>query len=244
MIDRLGTSMQAQWLRHEVLANNLANGSTAGFKRDDVAYPAAPLPVPMPLPGLAPAPNPLTSVTDPVGWTDFSQGPIRGTGRALDAALSGSGFFVVDTPAGPRYTRGGSFEVARDGTLSLPGLGPVLGERGAIAVRSADVTISPDGQVRDGDRVVDRLRVVDFPRPYRLVKEAGGLFAPVDPGAQPQPAEGTDVIGGSLEASNVDAVRTMVSIIELHRLYETYQRMIQAADETDGQAVNEIGRVS
>jgi flagellar basal-body rod protein FlgG len=244
MIDRLGTGMQAQWLRHEVLANNLANVSTSGFKRDDVAYPAALLPLPMPLPGLAAAPNPLTTVTDPVGWTDFSQGPIRTTGRSLDVALSGSGFLVVDTPAGPRYTRGGSLEVSRDGTLSLPGLGQVAGESGAIAVRSNDVTISPDGQVRDGDRVVGRLRIVDFPQPYRLVKEAGGLFAPVDPRVEPQPAEGTDVVGGALEASNVDAVRTMVSIIELHRLYEAYQRMIQAADETDGQAVNEIGRVS
>jgi flagellar basal-body rod protein FlgG len=243
MIDGLGAAMQAQWLRHEVLANNLANVSTPGFKRDDVAFPAGALPIPMPLPGFSPAPNPLNLVADPTGWTDHSQGPIRTTGRALDVALSGSGFLVIDTPAGPRYTRNGSLEVLRDGTLGLPGIGPVLGERGAIAVRTADVTISPDGQVSEGGRPIDRLRMVDFPRPYPLAKEAGGLFAPLDPRAEARPAEGLDVIGGALESSNVNVVQAMVAMIELHRLFEASQRVIQANDETDGQSVNEIGRV-
>jgi flagellar basal-body rod protein FlgG len=243
MIDGIGMAMQAQWLRHEVLANNLANISTAGFKRDEIAFPAAVLPLPMPLPGLSPAPNPVGMVTDPIGWTDFSQGPIRSTGRALDVAISGPGFLVVDTPAGPRYTRNGALEIMRDGTLGLPGLGPVLGERGAIVVKSADVTISPDGQVTDGGNALDRLRVVDLDTPYRLVKEAGGLLATIDPEARPRPAEGHQVVGGALETSNVDAVKTMVAMIELHRLYEACQRVIQAGDETDGEAVNDIGRV-
>jgi flagellar basal body rod protein FlgG len=243
MIEGVGTSMHAQWLRHEVLANNLANASTAGFKQDEVAFPTPAWTPSLVTRGLVPLPLRTGPLVDLVGWTDFSQGAIRPTGRNLDVALSGPGFLVVDTPAGPRYTRSGALDVTRDGTLVLPGAGPVLGERGPLTVRSTDVTIGRDGEVRDAGRPVGRLRVVDFDAPGAIRKEGASLFAPVDPRAEPGAAQGVDVVGGALENANVNAVGTMVAMIELHRLYEACQRVVQAADETDAKAVNEIGRV-
>jgi flagellar basal-body rod protein FlgF len=243
MIERLGAGMHAQWLRQEVLANNLANASTPGFKADDLAFePNGPLSLPIGPPGM-PLPAPPSQPQAQVQWTDFSQGSVITTGRALDVALNGPGFFVVDTPEGLRYTRAGSLSVATDGTLLGPGGAPIQGERGAIQVHSADVTVSETGEVRDGGQPVGTLRVVDFPRPYVLLKQGPGLFAPGSPDMEPAPARGWQLASGAVEGSNVSSVRTMVGMIELHRLYEAYQRVIQAADETSRQAANEIGRV-
>jgi flagellar basal-body rod protein FlgG len=243
MIERLGAGMQAQWLRQEVLANNLANVSTAGFKADDLAFePNGPLSLPISPPGI-PIPAPPSQPQGQLQWTDFSQGPVITTGRNLDVALSGPGFFVVDTPDGPRYTRAGSLSVGTDGTLLGPGGAPIQGERGSIQVHSADVSISETGEVRDGGRPVGTLRVVDFPRPYVLLKQGQGLFVPGRQDMEPAPARGFELASGAVEGSNVSSVRTMVGMIELHRLYEAYQRVIQAADETNRQAANDIGRV-
>jgi flagellar basal-body rod protein FlgG len=241
MIDSVGAAMQAQWHRHEVLANNLANLSTAGFKRDDIALTSSALPGTAAQPALVPAP-PLPPAQSQF-WTDFAPGNLRETGRPLDVALNGRGFLVVQTAAGPRYTRSGGLDVARDGTLVLPGVGPVLGERGAVPVRGERLSISPQGEVRDGDRVVDRLRVVDFASPAVLRKQGQGLFALGGPRVEPTPVTDPAVVGGALESSNVDPVGTMVAMIEVHRLYEAYQRVVQAADETDGRAVNDVGSV-
>lgn len=240
MIDRLGTGMLAQWLRHEVLANNLANASTPGFKRDDLVF-EVPVPVMSALVGGRPLALPGARIQAP--WTDFSPGPIQPTGRGLDVALGGPGFLVVDTPAGPRYTRHGALAVDPEGYLALTTGERVRGERGPIQVGGSDPTIGEDGVVLADRRVVDRLQVVDFPRPYRLVKLGGNLFGPAGADLEPEPATGAVITPGALEAANVGAVHAMVGMIELHRTFEAYQRAIQAIDETDRQAASEIGRV-
>lgn len=237
MIDEIGAGMHALWVRQEMLANNLANVSTPGFKRDDLVLPPVWRPAVFPPLGFRPLP------LAPLPWTDFSPGPLRETGRPLDVAVEGKGFLVVETPAGPRYTRAGALEVSAEGVLVVPGAGPVLGSRGPIPVRSAQVTISERGDVEDNGVPVDRLRVVEFEEPYPLRKEGSGLFAAVDPTAQPALVEGPVVRSGWLESSNVGAVQSMVSLIEVHRLWEAYARVIQAADETNARAVNDIGRV-
>src|SRR5688572_25581190 len=153
MIDALVQGMQAQWHRHEVLANNLANISTPGFKRDDLVIVPAGVPAPA---GAAPLPGADATVTH---WIDLSQGPVRETGRDLDAALSGPGFFVVETPGGERYTRAGGFDVGADGSLVTSGGLRVLGEKGPINVRGGRVTIAENGEVRADGRTLDTLRV-------------------------------------------------------------------------------------
>jgi len=233
----LGVRMQAQWQRHEILANNLANVSTTGFKQDDLVL------VPNTA-GIGGADAGLPAqMPQAVPWTDFSQGPIQVTGRSLDVALSGPGFLVVDTPRGPRFTRSGALEVNRDGVLALADGSPVLGERGPVRIRSPRVVVTESGEVQEDGRSLDTLKIVGFPRPYRLIKEGGGLFAPADAAVVPEPASGSQVVPGALEGSNVSMVGTMVSMIELLRAYEAYQRAIQAVDEIDRRAVNEIGRI-
>lgn len=236
MIEALVQGMQAQWHRHEVLANNLANVSTNGFKRDDLLIVPAGAPVPV---GSTVLPGGETTVKP---WTDFSQGPIRETGRNLDVALNGSGFLVVETPAGERYTRSGALDVSSAGFLVTSTGQNVLGEKGPIAIRSGRVTIGDKGEVQDDGRTVDTLRVVDFPAGAPLLKEGGGLLAATDPGAA-TPATNAQVISGSLEGANVNSVEAMVNIIEVLRTYESYQRAIQAIDEVDRHAANDLGRV-
>jgi flagellar basal-body rod protein FlgF len=239
----LGVGMRVQWLRHEILANNLANVSTPGFKQDDLdIVPAIPPP-----PGFASPPTPWPAAgTDSqpvVAWTDFSQGPLRDTGRTLDVALSGPGFFEIETPRGVRYTRAGAFVLDGQGALTTADGWAVLGQRGPIVLPSERVQISETGEVKAGSQVVDALRIVDFPRPYPLSKEGQGLFALAE-GVTPQAATGYRVVHGALEESNVSAVGTMVRMIEILRTYEAHQRAIQTVDEIDRQAVNEIGRLT
>lgn len=239
-IESLVQHMQFQWQRHEILANNLANTSTPGFKRDDLAI------VPD---AVAAATRSANVLALPAGgsllqWTDFSQGFVQGTDRALDAAINGPGFFVVETPAGPRYTRAGSFNVRNDGVLVGASGTPVLGRSGPITIASGKVSIGAGGEVLDDGRLVDTLRVVDFPRPYRFVKEGQGLFAPVDPAVQPDAATGYEIAGGALEASNVGTVQMMVTMIDVLRTYEAAQRAMQAVEEANQHATSDIGKVS
>jgi flagellar basal-body rod protein FlgF len=219
-----------------VLANNLANVSTAGFKQDNLTLKEG-------------ASEPGSAGTVAGGahnithWTDFSQGAIHETERPLDVALTGSGFFVVQTPAGPRYTRAGALSVNAQGNLVSAGGFQVLGVGGPITVRSSKIVIGPQGDVQDDGQTVDTLRVVDFPKPYALIKESRGLFVPADVKVAPEAATDYQVIGGALEESNVSAVRTMVEMIDMLRKYETAQRAIQAEDDAARYASNDMGRL-
>ena len=239
-IEALVQSMQFQWQRHEILANNLANVSTTAFKRDDLAI----------------VPDNVARVTNSAGvfalpsggallqWTDFSQGFVQGTGRSLDAAINGPGFFMIETPAGPRYTRSGVFNVRPDGVLVGTGGMPVLGRVGVITLTSSNVNIAAGGEVIENGRVVDTLRVVDFPKPYRFLKEGEGIYAAVDLSVEPVEAQGFEITGGALEASNVGTVQMMVTMIDVLRTYESSLRALQSIEETNKQATSEIGKVS
>jgi flagellar basal-body rod protein FlgF len=239
-IEGLVQHMQYQWQRHEILANNLANVSTPGFKRDDLAM------VPDSVAASARGANMLAL---PAGgsllqWTEHAQGFIQGTGRSLDAAINGSGFFVVETQAGPRYTRAGAFNVGQNGILVTSTGLPVLGKNGPITISSSKVNIGPGGEVNDNGRIVDTLRVVDFPKPYQFQKQGQGLFVPVDTTTEPAPAKGFEVTGAALEASNVGTVQTMVAMVDVLRTYEAAQRAMQAVEEANKQATSDIGKVS
>ena len=234
MIPALSSHMQVQWLRQELLANNLANASTSGYKQDDLVIftPASP--------DGAPPPSEPHIVTP---WTDFGQSSIRDTGRELDVAIDGPGFLVVQTPRGVRYTRSGALTVNRDGNLVTESGYPVLGEGGPITLRSSRPNINSKGEVQDGGQVVDTLRVVDFAKPYRLTKEGDGLFAPAGASVAETPARDSQVVGGALEESDVNTVRTMVQMIEMFRSFESAQKAIQAVDDADKYAANDMGRV-
>jgi flagellar basal-body rod protein FlgG len=246
-------------LAHEkrlaMLTNNLANANTVGFKADQPVFQIEPLPdVVGPLAASAASPVVMTSLNRFQGrdgvqtrlsamHTNFTQGELRTTGNPLDVALEGGGFFAVQTAHGVAYTRQGTFSLNPEGVLvTAQGL-PVLGDKGPLRLPQGKIEIDATGQVRAGGTVVDRLRVVDFPQPYALEKQGDSLFRPALPEA-PETTAKAVVQQGALETANVEPVRLLVSVIEISRAYEAYQKVIQAFNDTAGRAVNDIaGRV-
>lgn len=238
-IQFLSHTMQAQWRRHEVLANNIANVSTPSFKKDDlVLNPPAPS-----TPGAASA-TLLPANVSVIPWTDFAQGAVHQTGRGLDIAINGPGFLVVDTPAGERYTRAGGLSIGPNGVLVGPSGDPLVGERGPVRVASSEVTITASGDVVEQGQVVGTLKVVDLPRPYPVLKEGKGLYALASTDVQPSRAAGFEITAGALESSNVSTMESMVTMIEVLRTYEAAQRAVQAVDEVNARATNDIGRTT
>jgi flagellar basal-body rod protein FlgG len=237
--------------RLEILSNNLANVGTTGYKKD-TAYFEAYLPEDGQVPEIDP--GDLESSQAEIFWskyymvTDHSGGPLRQTENSLDLAITGDGFFCVQTPEGVRYTRSGDFTLDSQGVMVTKDGWPVLGEGGAMTVDSlgggphkSQFTVDEKGGVYvDGTRI-DRLRIADFENRNQLMKAGANLFAPVDDTAVEQPAGDYRVSQGYLELSNVDAVQMMTELIEVLRGYESYQKVIQSIDETNSQAINDVG---
>ena len=251
-------------LRLEVISNNLANSNTTGYKQDNVNFDSfmtstGPELFPLPTdsfmgmrgPGDIPFPfsNPASNayrMTYPMATgttTDLAQGSLQPTGNALDVAIEGRGMFSVETPQGPRYTRDGSFAVNGNGELVTKDGFRVMGDGGAaIVVGSDPVQIAHDGTISNTQGPLGRLMRVAFPEEH-LAKEGSNLYSAVE-NAQPEQitAEG-GVQQGFLEGSNADPIRGMTQMIETHRAFDTYMKMIQALDSLDGQAASSIGKL-
>lgn len=247
------SGMLVELRRTEVIANNLANAATNGFKRDELAeesFPALLLrrlndqagPVAVPA-GLPPVVGQLgLGAAAAETATDWAAGPLTQTGNPFDLALAGEGMFAVQTPNGVRYTRDGAF--SRDGRGYLVTLGglPVLGEDGPLEVGAGEVDFGVDGTVSVDGEVVGRLRLVRFPAGTRLVKEGHNLWDAAGATGEPLDAQ-TAVRQGYIERSNVNSVREMISLISSVRTYEANQKVIQSQDELLRKAVTEVGRV-
>ncbi len=239
--------------RLDVIANNLANVNTAGFKKDRLAFESV-------LAGnLNPPAVPPGQTADPVLLkarmvTDQSPGALVQTGNQLDVALQGDGFFVVRTPdGGTAYTRQGSFRLAADGTLVTASGYPLLSreERQPIKLDVADQpgggkpVIDNQGNITLNGAAAGSLAIVDFPKPYQLAKEGDTLFVPA-PGSGAVPQDSgptTTVVQGSLEQSNVDAVAEMVQMVEANRFFETCQRVVRNFSDIASKAANDLGKV-
>lgn len=232
-----------QQMRLDLLSNNLANVNTTGFKADLPVFRMDEADAPA-LPTVSP--GRLSPYAPPMeARTDFGAGPIARTGNALDVALAGKGFFEVQTPEGPKFTRKGNFAINDQGVLSTSEGWPVMGQGGEIAIDGGRVQIDEEGEVFVDGEPVGTLRIVDFAEPYPLVKNGDTLFKPHD-GVEGLPVEPgtTKVVQGYVESSNVDAIRTMTEIIETMRVFEAYQRIIRTADEATAKTVSEVGRSS
>jgi flagellar basal-body rod protein FlgF len=237
--------------RLEVVANNLANLNTAGFKRDNVSFQAymlnhagSPAPVNPPYPQAA---SPESFWVEYKSRTDFSPGFLRQTGNPFDLALNDKGFFSVESPDGELYTRRGNFSISPEGVLVSQEGWPVMGDGGEIRVagrnsnrRTLEVTVGEDGVLQVNGSKVGRIRVSDFSAPDSLTKVNGCYFKPGS--AAPEPMEDCRVAQGFLEMANVEAVQLMTEMIEIHRGYESYQRVIRSIDDLNSKSINEVGR--
>jgi len=238
-IYKAGAGAILQQIRLEAYANNLANVNTNGFKADQPVFrfeaPEIPSETMGNVPRLSPYALPLEYVTN------FDSGPLRQTGAPLDVAIVGDGFFEVQTPDGPQYTRNGGMSINADGELSTAEGWPIMGQGGAIHIDGSRVEITETGQVVVDGSEVGMLKVVDFTDRSGLKKTGNSLFK--DEGARSGmvTAEGYRIAQGNLESSNVNAIRTMTEIIETLRVFETYQRVIRSVDEATAKTVNEVG---
>ena len=221
--------------RLEVLSNNLANASTPGFKADQIQFESV----------LAGVKNPTEQ--DPVlsnerFSTDFSAGPMQKSDNTFDVALEGDGFFVVNTPQGPAYTRQGNFHRGAGGKLVNADGYEVQGQNGSISVAGGRVQIGENGAVTLDGVASGTLAQVDFPKPYARTKLGGGLFQPADPQVTPG-ASNSAVKQGFLEGSNVKVVVEMARMIETSRYFESCAKAVRSYDDMAAKAANDLGKV-
>ncbi len=223
--------------QQESLANNLANALTPGFKRDRVSFEAV----------LAQAANGDTPpglpggpslVSAPRMRPDFSPGPVETTGNPLDMALSGDGFFAVQTPNGERYTRAGNFTRDSGGMLATADGKLVLGQGGPIKV-DGDLAVSGDGSVSVNGEARGKLKLVRFEDPTSLTHEGGAQWASSKP---PVPATSTSVRQGYLESSNVNTVGEMVDMMTAFRSYEANVKSVQIQGDSLTQLLGSVTR--
>jgi flagellar basal-body rod protein FlgG len=241
--------------RMEILSNNIANVNTVGFKQDKTQfqqYYASALGNNNPQ---ASSHGDTTQAEE--FWfavsthTDYSTGPLKNTGNRFDLAISGDGFFCIQTPDGIQYTRRGDFGIDVNGNLVTQEGWPVLGDGGEITVESQadfgdikghEILVHEDGTVEVDGNSVDKLRIVEFSDPQQLAKAGKTNFmASAGSGAE---SAATDyrIAQGTLELSNVDAVRMMTELIETLRGYESYQKVMRTIDEVNAKSINEIGK--
>jgi flagellar basal-body rod protein FlgG len=219
------------------IASDIANVNTSGYKAERVTTSH------VQRPDFQTALQSAVDVAAAPGLLDFKLGSILSTSRELDVALEGKGFFVVDTPGGPRYTRNGQFTRRADGTLTTSDGFVVQGEDGPIQLDASEqVSIEEDGTVRTGQVVAGKLRIVDFGDYLTLAREEGARFR-VAAGTTPNAATTTTVKAGALEQSNVSMMERMAQLTEVGRNFEALQRGISVLmNEIDGRAITELGR--
>ncbi|MBV2359335.1 flagellar hook-basal body complex protein [Thalassococcus sp. CAU 1522] len=207
----------------QVIANNIANAQTSGFRQEGVVF-SEYLRDSDEGAGLAMAAGRVRN-------TSFEQGALKHTGAAFDLAIEGDGFFVVETPNGPRLTRAGAFTPDSAGQLVTPDGYAVLDQGGAPVVLPAatgDVAIAEDGTISSAGTPVGRIGVVLPENPLRLTREGGVLFDAEDGFVE---VDNPRMRQGYVEGSNVDPILQIARMSEVQRAYEMGQAFMDREDE-------------
>ncbi|HHY48656.1 MAG TPA: flagellar basal-body rod protein FlgF [Alphaproteobacteria bacterium] len=225
----------------DVVANNLANLNTTGFKGEELLFEEFVMPVARDNTSAMGDQN-LSYVQDWGTMHDLSPGSIEVTGNPLDVALEGDGFLAVQTPAGERWTRSGALQINSEGVLVDLAGNPVLGDGGEItfAPNETDIAIDSTGAISTNAGAKGRLRVVEFADPQELVREGGNLFS----GGTPIAATNTRVTQGAIERSNVSGVAQLTEMIRVQRAYESVTAIMQRQDELRRTAIQRLGNLS
>jgi len=219
-------AMSRMILKMDHVAQNLANSTTAGFKAEHL-YPSGQSELPQDQ-------DVSEDYTLPPATTviDFSRGITQRTGNVLDMMIESDGFFTVQTPNGPAYTRRGDFTLNKENILVTQAGDPVMGENGPITINGQNVSISRDGSIKVDNAEIGRLKVAVFGDLGALTRGESGYFLST---VEPQKAD---------ELSNVNVIREMVDMIDIQRTFEVYQKVIQTMNEEDKIAVTRIGRLA
>jgi flagellar basal-body rod protein FlgF len=215
----------------DVIATNLANLETAGFKAETMIFKETLTQT---------AEGEFLSLVHDVGFVrDLSEGPMVGTQSPLDLAVHGQGYFVVDTPDGERYTRHGVFQLDDSGQIVTTEGHPVLNSGGApitVPLETSSITITRDGTISADAEEIGKIKLVGFENPQALSKTGSGLYQAIDQSPTPDPD--SEVLQGMVESSNVKGVIEMTRMIDTVRSYQAaaklgdteHERILKAID--------------
>ena len=224
-MDSAASALRYWERKQEIVANNLANVSTDGFKAQRVFA------------RLLDGVRPVAEAT-----SDFTTGNLRSTGNTMDVAIDGGGFFVVSTPNGERYTRGGSFRLDEKHQLVDANGRPLLGEKGTpLKLLDGPVNISKTGEVTQGGQIVDRLRMETAPKGAELTREGESLWVPPATKEVMKP-EARNVKQGFLEESNVNSMTSLVDMVAVQRAYASVQKAIVEMDHANETITTQIAK--
>jgi flagellar basal-body rod protein FlgF len=235
----IGLSRQMA-LQHQmdVVANNIANLETPGYKGETLKFEEYIQP--------AAESEDLTRPTEDVSYVldarvirNFVAGQMKQTGNPLDVAINGSGWFAIEAPSGELYTRDGHFTLNEEGTMVTAEGHPVLGESGTISFSPEEtgIAIATDGTISSSAGEKGKLRVVEFEDEAQLLKEGSNMFSAPAPGLD---IETPRVAQGFIENSNVNAVSEMARMIEVSRSYVSTARALDKLADLKSQAINDL----
>jgi flagellar basal body rod protein FlgG len=228
--EQVSTSIDALMREYEIITHNLANVSTAGFKRRCNAFSRVLDEQSTQDEDFAPGTIDLNSAFD------FSQGSMVETRRKLDFALYGKGFFVIETPEGPLYTRNGLFNLNENRQLVDLNGRTVAGESGQISIPSnygiSQITVSDDGTISADGNSIGKFRIVDFADDEsKLIPTGANCYKMPDEEVVPVTAENIIVRQGFQESSNVQVVEELVDLIMVSRLYEANMEFLTVSKQ-------------
>jgi flagellar basal-body rod protein FlgF len=217
-------------------SHNLANATSTGFRAQVDSFRAVPV--------VGPGLPTRTMVVDSTVGADFTPGAIQTTGRTLDLAVEGKGWFAVNRPDGSEaYTRNGAFQINENGMLQTANGLMVMGDGGPISIPpDATISIAKDGTISSVSKadtnaavnIIGRIKLVDPPE-ASLVRAADGLFQLQS--GQPADADANvSIVSGALESSNVNVIDAMVNMISLARQFDTQMKLMQNAENNASKA--------
>ncbi len=211
--------------KQEIVANNLANVSTNGYKAQRVFAKL--------LDGILPAPE--TS-------SDLAVGALRQTSNPTDVAIDGDGFFVVSTPKGERYTRGGTLRLDEKHRLVDADGRPLLGvKKGPLTLLDAPIEIDGKGEVRQNGQIVDTLRMETAPKGTDVQREGESLWIPPD-NKQVLAPKDRNVKQGYIEESNVNSMSALIDMVSVQRAYASVQKSIVEMDKTNETVATQLAK--
>jgi flagellar basal-body rod protein FlgF len=231
----------------DLLANNIANANTAGFKADRefyglylspdaeeaVLYPGRPLPTDLP--------------EIEHHWTDYSQGSLTGTGNPLDLAISGRGFFEILTSSGKRWTRNGSFRIGTTGKLETQegdtlNVVPPPG-REFILDANLPYSINKDGDIAQDGQVLGTIELMMPGTPGAQLEKAGTSYFKVDTSSSPSLASSAEIHQGFLETANSNVADSIVRLVSVMRQFEMLQKATNLGSDMNKQSIQDVGRI-
>jgi flagellar basal-body rod protein FlgF len=224
----------------DAIANNIANANTVGYKADRVTFNQ-----------YLPQQNGLSGYSSMIfpklasPFRDTEEGIISTTSDPLDVAIKGSGYLVIDTPKGQRYTRDGHLTLNASGQMINAAGSPVLDDGGrpiTIPPNAGSITIDTDGSVSAGGQTLGKIRVVTFDDEQSLKRAGAGLYDAH--GMAPKTAQKFQIIQGSLESSNISPVMEMTRMMENARAYEEAQKVVSTEDDRMRKGIELLGKVA